>query len=207
MDKMTINAVRGYTGTDIGEDVEALLLIDLDGTEESISHEMPVVENACKESKALATKVAGTSKERETIWAARRSISPALYNIAPHKINEDICVPRSKIKEILQKVDQINEHRTIYISNFGHIGDGNIHVNIMYNDDPDQAELAESIVNKIMREVVAVGGTISGEHGIGNKKSQFMELEISPKELAIMKSFKNYFDPKEIMNPGKMFLS
>ena len=206
MDKMTINAVRSYTGTDIGEDVKALLLIDIDGTEESISHEMPVVENACKESKASKTKVAETVKEREAIWAARRSISPALYNIAPHKINEDICVPRSKIKEILQKVDQINEHQTIYIANFGHIGDGNIHVNIMYNDDPGQAELAESIVNKVMREVVAVGGTISGEHGIGNKKSQFMELEISPKEMAIMKRFKNYFDPKGIMNPGKMFL-
>jgi len=206
MDKMTINAVSSYTGTDIGEDVEVLLLIDIDGTEESISHEMPVVENACKESKASKTKVAETVKEREAIWAARRSISPALYNIAPHKINEDICVPRSKIKEILQKVDQINEHQTIYIANFGHIGDGNIHVNIMYNDDPGQAELAESIVNKVMREVVAVGGTISGEHGIGNKKSQFMELEISPKEMAIMKRFKNYFDPKGIMNPGKMFL-
>lgn len=206
MDQMTLSAVRGYGEASIDEDVKALLLIDIDGTEESISHELPVVERACKEKKAFKTKVAETSKEREAIWAVRRSISPALYNIAPHKINEDICVPRSKIKEILQKVDQINEHQTIYIANFGHIGDGNIHVNIMYNDDPDQAELAESIVNKIMKEVVASGGTISGEHGIGNKKSQFMELEIPPKELAIMKRFKSFFDPKGIMNPGKMFI-
>lgn len=206
MDQMTLSAVRGYGEASIDEDVKALLLIDIDGTEESISHELPVVERACKEKKAFATKVAETSKEREAIWAVRRSISPALYNIAPHKINEDICVPRSKIKEILQKVDQINEHQTIYIANFGHIGDGNIHVNIMYNDDPGQVELAESIVNKIMKEVVASGGTISGEHGIGNKKSQFMELEIPPKELAIMKRFKSFFDPKGIMNPGKMFV-
>ncbi|MEK6764890.1 MAG: FAD-linked oxidase C-terminal domain-containing protein [Planctomycetota bacterium] len=207
MDQMTLSAVRGYGEASIDEDVKALLLIDIDGTEESISHELPVVERACKEMKAFKTKVAETSKEREAIWAVRRSISPALYNIAPHKINEDICVPRSKIKEILQKVDRINEHQTIYIANFGHIGDGNIHVNIMYNDDPGQAELAESIVNKIMKEVVASGGTISGEHGIGNKKSQFMELEIPPKELAIMKRFKSFFDPKGIMNPGKMFVS
>lgn len=206
MDQMTLSAVRGYGEASIDEDVKALLLIDIDGTEESISHELPVVERACKEKKAFKTKVAETSKEREAIWAVRRSISPALYNIAPHKINEDICVPRSKIKEILQKVDQINEHQTIYIANFGHIGDGNIHVNIMYNDNPGQAELAESIVNKIMKEVVASGGTISGEHGIGNKKSQFMELEIPPKELAIMKRFKSFFDPKGIMNPGKMFI-
>ncbi len=206
LDYMTINAVRGYSGTDFGEEVKALLLIDLDGTEENISHELPVVEKACKECKAFKTIAAETSKERDSIWAVRRSISPALYNIAPHKINEDICVPRSKIKEMLQKVDRINEDQTMYIANFGHIGDGNIHVNIMYNDDPGQAELAESTVNKVMKEVVALGGSISGEHGIGNKKSQFMDLEIPPREYEIMKRFKNYFDPKGIMNPGKMFI-
>ena len=206
LDYMTINAVRGYSGADIGEEVKALLLIDLDGTEENISHELPIVEKACKECKAFKTIAAQTSKERDAIWAVRRSISPALYNIAPHKINEDICVPRSKIKEILQKVDRINEDQPLYIANFGHIGDGNIHVNIMYNDDPGQAELAEITVNKVMKEVVALGGSISGEHGIGNKKSQFMDLEIPPQEYEIMKRFKNYFDPKGIMNPGKMFI-
>ena len=206
LDQMTIKAVRGHTGTDIGEEVKALLLIDIDGTDESISHEMPIVENACKESNAFWIKVAETATERDAIWASRRSISPALYNIAPHKINEDICVPRSKIKEILQRVDQIKEGQPIYIANFGHIGDGNIHVNIMYNDDPGQEELAEIIVNKVMKEVVALGGSISGEHGIGNKKSQFMELEIPPHEYEIMKRFKSFFDPKGIMNPGKMFI-
>ena len=206
LDLMTINAVRGYTGTDIGEDVKALLLVDIDGTEESIRHEVPIIKNACKKSNAFRTKVAETAKERDAIWATRRSISPALYNIAPHKINEDICVPRSKIKEILQRVDRIKEGHPIYIANFGHIGDGNIHVNIMYSDDPGQEELAEIIVNKVMREVVELGGSISGEHGIGNKKSQFMELEIPPHEYEIMKKFKSYFDPKGIMNPGKMFI-
>jgi glycolate oxidase len=206
LDDMTINAVREYSGANIGKDVKALLLVDLDGTEENIRHELPIVEKACKECKAFRTIATETLKERDAIWAVRRSISPALYNIAPHKINEDICVPRSKIKEILQKVDQINEDQTMYIATFGHIGDGNIHVNIMYNDDPGQAELAEITVNKVMKEVVALGGSISGEHGIGNKKSQFMDLEIPPQEYEIMKGFKNYFDPKGIMNPGKMFI-
>ncbi|MDP6924989.1 MAG: FAD-linked oxidase C-terminal domain-containing protein [Candidatus Scalindua sp.] len=206
LDQMTINAVRGYTGADIGEDVKALLLIDIDGTEGSISHEVPIIENACRESNAFRTKVAETAEERDAIWATRRSISPALYNIAPHKINEDICVPRSKIKEMLQRVDRIKTDQPIYIANFGHIGDGNIHVNTMYSDDPGQEELAESIVNKVMKEVVKLGGSISGEHGIGNKKSQFMELEIPSHEYEIMKKFKSYFDPKGIMNPGKMFI-
>ena len=206
LDYMTISAVRSYNGTDIGEEVKALLLIDLDGTDESIGHEMPIVENACKQCKAFRTIIAETAKERDAFWAVRRSISPALYNIAPHKINEDICVPRSKIKEMLQKVDQINEQQTMYIANFGHIGDGNIHVNIMYNDDPGQEESAEIMVGKVMKEIVALGGSISGEHGIGNKKSQFMEFEIPPQEYEIMKRFKSYFDPKGIMNPGKMFV-
>ncbi len=206
MDQMAISAVRGYGGLSIGEDVKALLLVDIDGTEESIRQELTLIDKACKEKKAFRTKVAETSRERESLWAVRRLISPALYNIAPHKINEDICVPRSKIKEILQEVDRINEHDTIYIANFGHIGDGNIHVNIMYGDDPGQGELAENIVNKIMKEVIASGGTISGEHGIGNKKSKFMELEIPAREYAIMKGVKDFFDPKGIMNPGKMFM-
>ncbi len=206
LDYMTISAVRSHNGADIGEDVKALLLIDIDGTEESVRHEIPIIENACKESKAFGIKVAQTAKERDAIWASRRSISPALYNIAPHKINEDICVPRSKIKEMLQRVDRIKDGHPIYIANFGHIGDGNIHVNIMYSDDPGQEDLAEIIVNKVMKEVVELGGSISGEHGIGNKKSQFMELEIPSHEYEIMKRFKSYFDPKGIMNPGKMFI-
>ncbi|MFQ5712804.1 MAG: FAD-binding oxidoreductase [Candidatus Scalinduaceae bacterium] len=207
MDQMSINAVRGYGEVTIDEDVKALLLIDIDGTEESIRHELSVVENVCKEKRALRTKVAETSKERDALWAVRRIISPALYNVATHKINEDICVPRSKIKEMLLKIDEINKKYPIYVANFGHIGDGNIHVNLMYKDEPGQEELAERMVGEIMKEVIIYGGTISGEHGIGNKKSQFLELEISPQVFAIMKRFKNYFDPKGIMNPGKMFVT
>jgi glycolate oxidase len=207
MDQMSINAVRGYGEVTIDEDVKALLLIDIDGTGESIKHGLSIVENVCREKRALRVKVAETAKERDAIWAVRRVISPALYNIATHKINEDICVPRSKIKEILLRIDDINKKYPIYVANFGHIGDGNIHVNLMYKDEPGQEELAERMVNEIMEEVVSNGGTISGEHGIGNKKSQFLGLEISPQELAIMKRLKNFFDPKGIMNPGKMFVA
>lgn len=207
MDQMSINAVRGYGEVTIDEDVKSLLLIDIDGTRESIKHELSIVENVCMEKRALRVRVAETAKERDAIWAVRRVISPALYNIATHKMNEDICVPRSKIKEILLRVDDINKRYPIYVANFGHIGDGNIHVNLMYKDEPGQKELAERMVNEIMEEVVSCGGTISGEHGIGNKKSQFLKLEISPQELEIMKRLKNFFDPKGIMNPGKMFVT
>jgi glycolate oxidase len=207
MDHMTISAVRGYGGLTLDEGVKALLLIDIDGTDENIKHDLSIVESVCKGKNALKVKVAETEKERNGIWSVRRSISPALYNIANHKINEDVCVPRSKIKDLLQKVDKINEKQEIYVANFGHIGDGNIHVNIMYSDEPGKGEIAERVVQSVMEEVVKLGGTISGEHGIGNKKAQFMELEISPQELSIMKKFKDFFDPKGIMNPGKLFPS
>ena len=203
MDQMTINAVRGYGEASIGEDVKALLLIDIDGTEESISHELPVVENVCKENKAFATKVAETSKEREAIWAARRSISPALYNIAPHKINEDICVPRSKIKTILDKVNKSLEGSNIFMASFGHIGDGNIHLNYMHKED--QKEEVHSLVTQLFKDVVELGVTISGEHGIGTTKQEFIDTELSPEEITVMKGLKNLFDPKNILNPGKMF--
>ena len=205
VDHMCLNAVRGYGGTALDEDVKALLLIDIDGSEENIRRELSVVGNVCKGKNALRVKAAETAKEREGLWAVRRAISPALYNIAPHKINEDICVPRSKIKEVFLKVDRINKQYPIYVANFGHIGDGNIHVNVMYKDEAGQEELAGKMVSEIMEMVVEMGGTISGEHGIGNKKSQFMELEIAPQEFAIMKRLKYLFDPKGIMNPGKMF--
>ncbi|MDR4504059.1 MAG: FAD-binding protein [Candidatus Scalindua sp.] len=207
MDHMSISAVRGYGGITLDEGVKALLLIDIDGTGENIKHDLPIVESACRKKNALKVKVAETGKERNAIWSVRRSISPALYTIASHKLNEDVCVPRSKIKELLQKIDTINEKQEIFVANFGHIGDGNIHVNIMYSDEPGQEEIAESVVQRVMEEVVELGGTISGEHGIGNRKSQFMELEISPQELSIMKKFKDFFDPKGIMNPGKLFPS
>ncbi|MCP5004909.1 MAG: FAD-binding protein, partial [Planctomycetes bacterium] len=205
MDHMSIRAVRGYGEFTIGDDVKALLLIDIDGNGDSISHDLSVVERVCREKNALNVKVAETEKERNSIWSVRRSISPALYNIASHKINEDVCVPRSRIKELLQRIDTLNEKKEIYVANFGHIGDGNIHVNLMYTDEAGQKEIAERIVQSVMEEVVNSGGTISGEHGIGNKKSQFMELEIPPRELSIMKKFKDFFDPKGIMNPGKLF--
>ena len=207
IDQMSLDAVRGYEGVEMDEGVNALLLIDIDGTRENIRHNLSIVENVCKEKKALGVKVAESAKERDSLWAVRRVISPALYNIASNKINEDICVPRSKIKEILTKIDRLNEKYPIYVANFGHIGDGNIHVNLMYKDDSGQEELAEEMVGEIMKEVINMGGTISGEHGIGNKKSQFMELEVSSQEFEIMKRLKALFDPKGIMNPGKMLMS
>lgn len=203
MDETSIKAVRNYGNLKIPEEAKALLIIDVDGHEASVKEELSIVEDACRKNDAFELIMANTSEERDSLWAVRRSISPALYKIAPLKINEDICVPRSKIKTILDKVKKSLEGSPIFMASFGHIGDGNIHLNYMHHDD--QKEQVHKLVTEMFKEVVALGGTISGEHGIGTTKQEFIRTELSPEEFKMMKALKNLFDPKGILNPGKMF--
>lgn len=207
IDKSSIDCIKGYKKEiRIPEEVNAILLIDVDGKEESVHTEMTLIEKLAKENHALSVASAKNPKERDTLWEVRRVISPALYNIAPGKINEDICVPRSRILEILNRITEIHKrYPTLRVGCFGHIGDGNIHVNVMYNKGEHQQENAENMIEEIIRNTVELGGTISGEHGIGIVKSHFLPLEISSQELQIMKDLKRLFDPKGILNPGKIF--
>ncbi|BBO19269.1 FAD/FMN-containing dehydrogenase [Candidatus Brocadia pituitae] len=207
IDKSSINCVKGYKQEiQIPAEVNALLLIDVDGRESSVKAEASLIEKIVRENNALTIASAKSSKERNTLWEVRRAISPALYNIAPYKINEDICVPRSRILEILDRIASIHkQYPSLKVASFGHIGDGNIHVNVMYDNGEQQRALAERMIEEILRNTVEVGGTVSGEHGIGNVKSAFLSLEIPPMELGIMKDIKQLFDPKGILNPGKIF--
>lgn len=207
IDKSSIDCVKGYKQEiQIPTEVNAVLLIDVDGRESSVKAEASLIEKIVRENNALSVVSAKSPKERDTLWEVRRAISPALYNIAPYKINEDICVPRSRILEILERIGSIHkQYPSLKVASFGHIGDGNIHVNVMYDKGEQQRALAERMIEEILRNTVEVGGTISGEHGIGNVKSAFLSLEIPPMELGIMKDIKQIFDPKGILNPGKMF--
>lgn len=208
IDKSSIDCIKGYKQEiQIPAEVNAILLIDIDGREASVKTETSLVEKIAMENKPLRVVSAKTPEERETLWEVRRVISPALYNIAPFKINEDICVPRSRILEVLNRIDEIHKrYPSLKVANFGHIGDGNIHVNIMYEEGEQQKIMAEKTIEEILRTTVELGGTISGEHGIGNVKSAFLSLEIPPQELQIMKNIKHLLDPKGILNPGKMFV-
>ncbi|CAG0942126.1 glycolate oxidase [Candidatus Brocadiaceae bacterium] len=207
IDKSSITCIKGYKQEiQIPEEVNALLLIDIDGKETSVKAEASLIEKIVLENRALTVIPAKSPKERDALWEVRRAISPALYNIAPYKINEDICVPRSRILEILDRIADIHKrYPSLKVASFGHIGDGNIHVNVMYDKGDKQKALAERMIEEILRNTVEVGGTISGEHGIGNVKSAFLSLEIPPRELEIMKNIKQLLDPKGILNPGKMF--
>lgn len=206
IDKSSIGCIKGYKQEiQIPEHVRAILLIDIDGKEESVRTETSLVEKIIRENNALHVIAAKSDKERDTLWEVRRALSPALYTIAPFKINEDICVPRSRILEVLQRIDAIHKQFPLLnVANFGHIGDGNIHVNVMYKDE-GQRPLAEHMIEEILRTTVELGGTISGEHGIGNVKSKYLPLEIPHRELQIMKEMKHLLDPYGILNPGKIF--
>jgi glycolate oxidase len=140
------------------------------------------------------------------LWEARRAISPALYHLKPHKINEDIVVPIDQIPFALTKLHRLSTESGIPIVCFGHAGDGNLHVNIM-TDKKDEGEytLAQGLVRRIFDITIAAGGSISGEHGIGLAKSAYMNMEIKERELQLMKDIKHLIDPKNIMNPGKIF--
>ncbi|OQZ04695.1 MAG: hypothetical protein B6D34_01740 [Candidatus Brocadia sp. UTAMX1] len=208
IDKSSITCIQGYKQEiQIPDEVNALLLIDIDGRETSVKAESSLVKEIVKKNNAIRVTSAENAQERDALWEVRRAISPALYNIAPYKINEDICVPRSRILEILERIDGIHKrYPSLKVASFGHIGDGNIHVNVMYDKGDQQKALAERMIEEVLRNTVEVGGTISGEHGIGNVKSAFLPLEIPPRELEIMKNIKHLLDPKGILNPGKIFL-
>ncbi len=133
-------------------------------------------------------------------------MSPALYHLKPTKINEDIVVPTSRIPDMLKTLRRISEDTGIQIVNFGHAGDGNIHVNLMVDrNNKDEYEKALQIIREIFIETLEMGGTISGEHGIGMTKSKYISMELQPEELDLMKKIKGVFDPNNILNPGKIF--
>ena len=205
MDKEAIQAVESYKSIGLPKDAEALLLIEVDGSARSVAEEAEKIVSVCA-SLGAKVSVADDSFSRQKLWEARRSVSPALYRISPTKINEDIVVPRSRIPDMLSLLRNIAHKYNIKIVNFGHAGDGNIHVNIMTDkNNKEEYKRAEDAVKDIFEATIRLGGTISGEHGIGLTKAKYIGMEISPVSIELMKAVKKAFDPKGIMNPGKIF--
>jgi glycolate oxidase len=207
MDHEAIIAVENFKPVGLPRDAEAILLIELDGHPVSITKEAEKIADICRKFGAEII-MAEDEDARNQLWISRRSISPALYRIKPAKINEDIVVPRNMVTEMLKRLRKLSEESNIKIVNFGHAGDGNIHVNIMV-DKADNEEYAKgkSLVAQIFKDALSLGGTISGEHGVGLTKADYLGMELSKNEIDIMKSIKGIFDPKNILNPGKIFPS
>ncbi len=205
LDSGAIKAVENYRPVGLPDDVESLLLIELDGHPAAITKEAELISGLCSK---LGGEIimAEDDAAREKIWEARRAISPALYHLMPTKINEDIVVPRNAIPKMLAKLKSLSDETGIRIVNFGHAGDGNIHVNLMVDrSNAEEFERARRLVKDIFAATLELGGTISGEHGVGLTKSEYIGMEIKPVELGLMKGIKSVFDPKNILNPGKIF--
>jgi glycolate oxidase len=205
LDGEAVRAVENYRPVGLPKDVEALLIIELDGSAAAIRKEAERVSDICIDLGGEAI-MAENELAREKIWESRRAVSPALYHLAPSKINEDIVVPPSMIPRMLTTLKRLSEESGIKIVNFGHAGDGNIHVNLMVNrQERDEYARAQDLVREIFRFTLEMEGTISGEHGVGLTKSDYIGMEIPPAELELMKKIKGVFDPKGILNPGKIF--
>ena len=205
MDHEAIVAVENFRPVGLPLDADAILLIELDGHPVSITKEAEKIADICQKLGAEII-MAEDEDARNQLWVSRRSISPALYRLKPTKISEDIVVPRNMVTEMLKRLRKISEESGVKIVNFGHAGDGNIHVNIMV-DKSDKEEYTKGLglVEQIFRDSLSLGGTISGEHGVGLTKADYLGMELSKTEIEIMKSIKSIFDPKNILNPGKIF--
>jgi glycolate oxidase len=206
MDKTAIAAVRSRLSRPPANDVAALLLVEFDGKQEDVVQQCTQFTDFVCQKQNCTLRQAVTTQEYEEVWQARRSISPAVLSLRPHKIAEDVVVPRSKIPELVAFLEQLADELKLLILSFGHAGDGNIHVNIMLDkSNADEHQRGLQAKERLFRFVLSLGGTLSGEHGIGITKSAFLPLEINPPTLNLMWRLKQLFDPNMILNPGKIF--
>ncbi len=207
LDATTISCIRGNTGLPVLEQCRALLIIEVDGDEDILEKQSRTILELLSPLDILESRVAADHAEAEAIWDVRRSVSPSMRKINPDKFNEDIVVPRSKVPEMIRSLERISAAYNIPIVNFGHAGDGNIHVNVMVDlRHPGMQQTVDKALLEIFQTTVDLGGSISGEHGIGTAKAPFLRLEIDPATLGYMQMLKKALDPNNIMNPGKIFL-
>ncbi len=206
MDKTAVDCVREHGDIPIHEDAGCYLLVELDGFEEEVRVRSLKFMDTLSRLGPLSINVGETEDEREALWAMRRAISPSLLKLNPKKINEDITVPRTKLPAMMGHLSELSEESGIPIVSFGHAGDGNIHVNIMIDDSsPEEVRKAGEIVRRVFSLTVEMGGTISGEHGVGLSKKPYLSMELGEDQIKLMKGLKHLFDPNLILNPHKIF--
>ena len=204
MDRACIRLAREVGGADI-PDAGALLMIEVDGEHETLPHALEAVASAAAGDGLIALDEAPDEAARKRLWAARKSLSPALRTIAAGKINEDVVVPVSRIPDLVGGVEKMAAEFDLPIVAFGHAGNGNLHVNILYDpQDGDQTARARAALPRLFELTLSLGGTLSGEHGIGVAKRDFMPQAFTPATLAAMRAIKHALDPDGILNPGKV---
>lgn len=206
MDQASIIAVEQFEPLGLPVDAAALILIELDGHPAALQEEADEAAALCQSVGAREVRVPKNKSEEAELWKARKLVSPAIVRIKPTKISEDATVPRSKIPDMCKRLEKIREEYGIHLVVFGHAGDGNLHPNIICDkNDTEEMKRVEQAVEEIFKAAVELGGTLSGEHGIGLMKAPFMEMELGAAGLDMMKRIKAAWDPNNIMNPGKIF--
>lgn len=203
LDSGALNLIRTRDTDLLPSDSRAMLMIEVDGSANEIPDAIAAILKACQSGGLIEAKQV---QDTAALWKARKTLSPLLREVAPKKINEDVVVPVNALPEFLTQLTQLSARYHLANVNFGHAGNGNIHVNLLINpDDPDEVKRAEKCLDEIFNLVIQLNGTLSGEHGIGSEKRAFVSKEIDPVTLQLMKHIKLIFDPKNILNPGKLF--
>ncbi len=207
VDRNCISAIEQNFAFGLSKDANAILIVAVDGSAEEVERNAQMVERILQKNGGFDTLRSRTKEEENKLWDVRRAISPSLMKYGTLKLNEDVVVPRSKVPELIAKIEDIGRKYNTFVANFGHAGDGNIHVNFMCDrDNPESIARARQCVAETFQLSVDLGGSISGEHGIGYVKAQYLNMAIDAPTLSVMKGIKKVFDPNGILNPGKMFV-
>lgn len=206
LDEVCLDLVKDHLSFDLPKGSKALLIIELDGDITGVEKDAEDIEKLCYSNDAIDVMVAEDEARAEQLWNARKALSPVMYKIANNKINEDIVVPIDKIPDMVEVTQKIQKSSGLKVISFGHAGDGNIHCNIMYDkSDESQLKRAKKAVDELFAATLEFGGTITGEHGVGITKKQYLPREVGDIQIELMKGIKRVFDPLNILNPGKIF--
>lgn len=206
IDGNAIRLVRRYSSASLPEEAEALLMIEVDGFEEALPVQIESIRKAAENDGLLSFDVAESKAEVDALWQTRKALSPTLRKAAPKKINEDVVVPVTELPQLIQGIDDLSKKHDLLIVNFGHAGNGNIHVNLLYDPEKQgETERANACLDDLFSLVLSLRGTLSGEHGVGIAKRDYVDLELDAGTLDLMRGIKSQFDPNDILNFGKSF--
>lgn len=205
IDSVTMECVKAFIDVDIPAGAGCSLLIETDGRDGEAGEAMAVVRKVLDDAGVVDFRISDSPTEQDELWRMRRSISPSLARIAPSKVNEDVCVPRSKLPDLVEEVTRLGNKYRLRVATFGHAGDGNLHVNVMLDRrDKDEVRRAEVMVGELFDATLRLGGTISGEHGVGTSKMEYLPRQLGVAGMEFQGMIKRAFDPGDALNPGKV---
>jgi glycolate oxidase len=206
MDAITIEAAEAAVGANYPPGCGAVLIIELDGRVAQVEHDVVLVEELCRDAGAVEIRIAADPADRASVWRGRKAAFAAMGRVSPDYYVQDGVVPRTKLPEVLRRIDELSREHGLRVGNVFHAGDGNLHPLVLYDARIDgHAELAEQLASRILEACVDAGGSITGEHGVGADKACAMPLMFSESDLEVMKRLRVAFDPGGLANPGKLF--